>query len=79
MMKKNKVEEMKCQLCHDYKGVLVYAFHKINQNYQWYHIVCVNYTPSIWFVTKEAKNAIGVIETVKDTTVIDGKIPKSHF
>ena len=70
---------MKCQVCDDYKGAIVYSKCIRDKKWAWFHIVCVNYMPSIWFVEKEEKNSLGVIETVKDTSIIDGHIPKSNF
>lgn len=68
---------MKCQLCDDYKGAIVYANYLREKRWSWFHIVCVNYMPSLWFVEKQEINAIGVTETVKDTELVDGKVLKS--
>jgi hypothetical protein len=57
----------------------VYVNSLREKKFAWYHIVCVNYMPSIWFVEKQAKNSLGVLETVRDTKVIDGLVPKSQF
>lgn len=70
---------MKCQICDDFKGALVLANSIREKKHAWYHIVCVNYMPSIWFVEKKAENSLGVVETVKDTQTIDGFVPKSNF
>lgn len=55
----------------------MYANYLREKRWSWFHIVCVNYMPSLWFVEKQEINAIGVTETVKDTELVDGKVLKS--
>ena len=65
---------MGCKLCPDQKGAIVKV-----QTGDWYHITCVNYHRSVWFNEIEAPNASGVMETIKDTRSLGGKLRFDHY
>lgn len=50
---KLKCNEIKCVMCPDLKGIM-----KPIGNNQWAHVICVNWTPEIWF-TNERNEALG--------------------
>ena len=66
---------MKCSLCSDLKGSIVYALNRADKKWQWVHIVCANYMTGIWFAHKEARNAADIVEIVNDTSLLEGRVP----
>jgi hypothetical protein len=65
---------MMCKLCPDFKGCIVEV-----QTGDWYHISCVNLMPGMWFPSTPKPNIINVIEEIRDTTIVQGKVLKSQF
>lgn len=52
--KAKKCQDIKCVFCPDLKGIMK----PVLQGQQWAHLICVNWTPEIWF-TDDTNTAIG--------------------